>query len=587
MSSIQKYVKKYYDGGITIDTSSLSPMEDFDASTFDFDANQMSNPADQFTGAQQIFQEHGTSFQDLGTMDKIGMGVGTAQELVGAFKNPYDDLQGQSKGDVLMQQGSSGVESALKSGNPLNLLKTGTDMLDTAMSDDDATTYTAKEIGADVAGVGVGVGRIMSGDVVGGVQQTASELIDIGKSVFGRKKAREEEIRENKKVLAEKGTAEGIAVGAGVLSNQQTRASEAFQGASAMQEKYKVAKHGARIKYNKGGMLEGSRPEDLKYSKEYNDLYKEHSVYTAEDYINKNFVYNTNYSKINKHFDKGGKPDDVPIVNGMPVHSLNDPRGAAIDTALTETQKQNDLKRAEELMSGVKSNPLRNSKLEKAINVSGDAAFAAGLATSATGVGGLPGGFMMSAGTAVSAIPEVSEIASRKTIMAADKLKSYLSKTQVGDFLGIDKDYRAADFSNYGGTGQNVDDLIELAAITPVGKSLKVPQKIMKATQKTNKYAGKTKTDSPIAKAGFVAGGMTQGEFSHEKNPLTVVDKNGQDTGMELTGGEGVFDQKAMTMLDKYKQNKNYSKAGKLVFQEMESWKAAGTAKYGTRIKYK
>ena len=85
----------------------------------------------------------------------------------------------------------------------------------------------------------------------------------------------------------------------------------------------------------------------------------------------------------------------------------------------------------------------------------------------------------------------------------------------------------------------------------------------------------------------YVKGGVTPGKFSHKENPLTVVDKQGNDTGMELTGGEGVFDQKAMTMLDKYKKNKNYSKAGKLVFNEMDSWVDAGTAKYGTRIKYK
>jgi hypothetical protein len=83
----------------------------------------------------------------------------------------------------------------------------------------------------------------------------------------------------------------------------------------------------------------------------------------------------------------------------------------------------------------------------------------------------------------------------------------------------------------------------------------------------------------------YKTGGMTQGEFSHDNNPLTVVDKNGQDTGMELTGGEGVFDQKAMTMLDKYKQNKDYSKAGKLVFNEMDSWVDAGTAEHGARLK--
>ena len=56
---------------------------------------------------------------------------------------------------------------------------------------------------------------------------------------------------------------------------------------------------------------------------------------------------------------------------------------------------------------------------------------------------------------------------------------------------------------------------------------------------------------------------------------------------MELTGGEGVFDKGAMTKLDKYKATKNYEKAGKLVFSEMNSWKDAGTAKYGTRIKYR
>ena len=86
-------------------------------------------------------------------------------------------------------------------------------------------------------------------------------------------------------------------------------------------------------------------------------------------------------------------------------------------------------------------------------------------------------------------------------------------------------------------------------------------------------------------KYNYKTGGVTPGQFSHKQNPLKVVDKKGNDTGMELTGGEGVFDQKAMTMLDKYKQNRDYSKAGKLVFQEMDSWVNAGTAKYGTRIK--
>lgn len=91
--------------------------------------------------------------------------------------------------------------------------------------------------------------------------------------------------------------------------------------------------------------------------------------------------------------------------------------------------------------------------------------------------------------------------------------------------------------------------------------------------------------DYVSAEASYKTGGMTKGEFSHKKNPLTVVNKNGQDTGMELTGGEGVFDKQAMTMLESYKKNNNFEAAGKLVFTEMNTWKDAGTAKYGTKIK--
>ena len=87
------------------------------------------------------------------------------------------------------------------------------------------------------------------------------------------------------------------------------------------------------------------------------------------------------------------------------------------------------------------------------------------------------------------------------------------------------------------------------------------------------------------AETSYETGGMTKGEFSHKKNPLTVVNKNGEDTGMELTGGEGVFDKQAMTMLENYKKNNNFESAGKLVFTEMDTWKDAGTAKYGTKIK--
>ena len=82
----------------------------------------------------------------------------------------------------------------------------------------------------------------------------------------------------------------------------------------------------------------------------------------------------------------------------------------------------------------------------------------------------------------------------------------------------------------------------------------------------------------------FETGGMTKGKFSHKENPLTVVDKKGEDTGMELTGGEGVFDKKAMTTLEQYKKDGNFAAAGKLVFQEMDSWVKSGTAEIGGDI---
>lgn len=43
----------------------------------------------------------------------------------------------------------------------------------------------------------------------------------------------------------------------------------------------------------------------------------------------------------------------------------------------------------------------------------------------------------------------------------------------------------------------------------------------------------------------------TPGRFSHKKNPLTVVDKNGDDTGMELTGGELVFNKEQGASINK------------------------------------
>jgi hypothetical protein len=79
------------------------------------------------------------------------------------------------------------------------------------------------------------------------------------------------------------------------------------------------------------------------------------------------------------------------------------------------------------------------------------------------------------------------------------------------------------------------------------------------------------------------AGGRTFGP-SHENGGIPMnVSSTGEQ--VELEGGEGVFDKGAMKKLDKYKKTGNVESAGKLVFAEMDSWKSAGTAKYGTKIK--
>jgi hypothetical protein len=71
----------------------------------------------------------------------------------------------------------------------------------------------------------------------------------------------------------------------------------------------------------------------------------------------------------------------------------------------------------------------------------------------------------------------------------------------------------------------------------------------------------------------YNTGGMTKGAYSHSTNPLTVVDKNGNNTGMELTGGEGVFDKPFMDQLKGMLSSGNYQEAGKAVQSEMKTWK--------------
>ena len=74
-------------------------------------------------------------------------------------------------------------------------------------------------------------------------------------------------------------------------------------------------------------------------------------------------------------------------------------------------------------------------------------------------------------------------------------------------------------------------------------------------------------------KGSYQTGGMTKGAYSHSTNPLKVVDKSGKDTGMELTGGEGVFDKPFMSKLKGILASGDYQEAGRAVKTEMKTWK--------------
>ena len=105
-----------------------------------------------------------------------------------------------------------------------------------------------------------------------------------------------------------------------------------------------------------------------------------------------------------------------------------------------------------------------------------------------------------------------------------------------------------------------------------------VPEVDVNPTGSTPESLGNLAQDfiksSNVAKGSmFAQGGMTPGEFSHSTNPLTVVDKSGNDTGMELTGGEGVFDKPAMDKIKTLLRGGKFEDVGEFVSNEMETWK--------------
>ena len=686
MSKIQKYIKKQYEpgGAITLppmnfagfetNAPQLAPQQPQQKQQSGF-GQMMQNFSGQFSGdfAQAGFEQitGGQGVGDLfkGAMSGEGPGAGIMSSIT----------EGIGSGGGLDIKGLIGKASGGGGFDPMSMIGSG---LDTIADDNDATTYKATEIGADAVGAAMGVGRIMTGDVIGGGKQLLGEVVDIGQSVFGRKKARKDQVEAEGQARDDYFSARGgdaqQRVASNVMSGQMDRASNASEGMTAMQEKYSqsgaksrgtIGEKGARIKYDKGGLLQGTRPEDLKYTKEYEDLFEEHKNYKIKDYLNPE--YNTDYSTINKHFDDGGrltaeerrardkkerleeeafKQNEIDtegrqFTANMEFTDYELKKQQEYKDLENEKKKQIALKKADMLLGKGEGSLNKDgekkliSKIQEGaddlFNYGGDALFAGGATAAITGVGAGHGSALMTAGTAISAVPDLTDMIHRKIMQGGDNLIASLSGTGLGNLFGIDEDYQTADFSKYTGKkneykkntdvdpnvvkgtllGVNSDymnmdnakefvnrnltdasNVLELAH--PAAKSVSMAHKFFKGVKKGEKYFGEDVNNlisnvkdsfggsSSFGKE-YTTGGVTQGEFSHKKNPLTVVDKQGNDTGMELTGGEGVFDNKAMTMLDKYKNKKDYSKAGKLVFKEMESWINAGTAKKGMRIKYK
>ena len=60
-----------------------------------------------------------SNVQDASGFSKAMGGVSVAQDIMGAFNNPYDDLQGQTKGEAITGQLTSGAQEAITSGNPM------------------------------------------------------------------------------------------------------------------------------------------------------------------------------------------------------------------------------------------------------------------------------------------------------------------------------------------------------------------------------------------------------------------------------------------------------------------------------------
>jgi|TARA_R100000084_G_scaffold45782_2_gene18820 hypothetical protein len=131
-------------------------------------------------------------------------------------------------------------------------------VLDKVVDDSDPTTYTAKEVATDTAELGMGVGRILLGDFIGGGIQAISNLGDIIGSIGSRrraKKAEEKRKEENEKYKKSFLSAVKMAKGREMSSQEAfIKQQDAINNAAALAstyEKYDIKmESGGKIKNN-------------------------------------------------------------------------------------------------------------------------------------------------------------------------------------------------------------------------------------------------------------------------------------------------------------------------------------------------
>jgi hypothetical protein len=459
----------------------------------------------------------------LALSQKLGKLVGGVQDKIeDVSKGLYDKLGGK-----LLGAGKEGSLAEKLGGQKglISLTGAGTSILKGVVDDDKATTYTGAEIGADAVGIGA---SIATGDMAG----MAKGIRDVYKNVKGRKDAREEELKE----VTDKGMA--------------AEAKKQAQGARGMQ--------GVAGLYEKGGLIKkkNSRIKELEAQLKY--IKKEKNNPSKQDIVDDDY-------RIHSQFKGGGKIEsNFPYLSGGYIEKYK--LGSKV-----KKSRPSHLKYQYEDGGKItdESGRIDESKLGPGVTAERQQAYldapfykkffgmGEGRNPNVTyGYGPMvgPGRGAKFLNWAKKTIPKV-----RKTIQKTPVINKLMSKEA---WIGSMAKWPLIGAMSAG----------EKAGVFPEGKA-----NLKEITSDNNPGAFKPWQSK------FEKGGMTKGP-THEQGgiPMTVK-STGEE--VELEGGEGVFDKIAMNKLDKYKASGNVKEAGKLVFAEMNSWKDAGTARYGKKIK--